>query len=117
MTTADPDRAQFPIRISKSQDADTVIASASEAIHRATNEEPWIASSQALPCANASRLSQAMTRRGPVKTTLVCINTTKDAGDVDQTSSPRWLRHQAYMRGRNAPTFRRSQPYMTLPSG
>jgi hypothetical protein len=32
VTTADPDRAQFPVRISKSQDADTVIASASEAI-------------------------------------------------------------------------------------
>ncbi|THD56960.1 MAG: hypothetical protein E8A46_02350 [Bradyrhizobium sp.] len=38
-----------------------VIASASEAIHRATRKQAWIASSLALPCVNASRLSQAMT--------------------------------------------------------
>jgi hypothetical protein len=56
-------------------------------------------------------------QRGQVKTTFVNINPTKDVGDVDQTSSPRWLRHQAYMCSRNAPTFWRSQPYMTLPSG
>jgi hypothetical protein len=53
----------YRFKISNSQDAKllkTVIASASEAIHRAANEE-WIASSQTLPCANAPRLSQAMT--------------------------------------------------------
>ena len=32
-----------------------------EAIHQATTKKEWIASSLALPCANASRLSQAMT--------------------------------------------------------
>jgi hypothetical protein len=40
-------------------DSQTVIASASEAIHRPGKD--WIASSLTLPCANASRLSQAMT--------------------------------------------------------
>jgi len=41
----------------------TVIASASEAIHAATGNKEWIASSLRLPCANASRLSQAKTWR------------------------------------------------------
>ena len=39
----------------------SVIASASEAIQRPLAGRAWIASSLALPCANASRLSQAMT--------------------------------------------------------
>ena len=42
------------------QPGQAVIASASEAIH-GRKEEAWIASSRSLPCANASRLSQAMT--------------------------------------------------------
>src|SRR6266545_7867879 len=46
----------------KSTEANTVIASASEAIHLSV-EEVWIASSLTLPCANALRLSQAMTGR------------------------------------------------------
>jgi hypothetical protein len=39
VTTADPDRAKLPIRISNSQHANTVIASASEAIHRAARKK------------------------------------------------------------------------------
>jgi hypothetical protein len=42
------------------QHIEAAIASASEAIHGARMKE-WIASSLTLPCANASRLSQAMT--------------------------------------------------------
>jgi hypothetical protein len=86
VTTADPDRAQFPIRISKSQDADTVIASASEAISPVLRalakqsivpqgEKEWIASSLPLPCANASRLSQAMTMPQPCLRVLAALFT------------------------------------------
>jgi hypothetical protein len=48
------------IQISNSLRHPTVIASASEAIHGAT-QVAWIASSLSLACANALRLSQAMT--------------------------------------------------------
>jgi hypothetical protein len=41
------------------------MASASEAIQNLFARREWIASSLALPCANASRLSQAMTEEEP----------------------------------------------------
>src|SRR5437868_11939870 len=56
-----PSAGHPPHKWGRDEDAD-VIASASEAIHgSASQDRRWIASSLPLPCANASRLSQAKT--------------------------------------------------------
>jgi hypothetical protein len=41
-----------------------------EAIHASTQKEEWIVSSLSFPCANASRLSQAMTVAAPLLGTI-----------------------------------------------